>query len=524
MYNMSILEHLSNEPEFWTGFYISDTENVICNTKLLPWACETTDSLLDVIYNNRESILDADRFLFEYVYSHRDKYTTPVNLLLSLKSGDVLRLIFTVSDSKITGMLYRNLDSDVIDSMGSCSSFSSYICDVINNNPDKHYAVIQVDIEKFKIINDSYGDAVGDKILKSIANKLCILLGNEQDYTRLGSDIFVALCEYTDVTSLVSRITEWDELLSQCDGITYRLAWGIYLADSADFSGRTMIDSATIARQNVKGNAINNIGFYEETQKAELRHVRMIESCMRDALVNGEYKVWVQPKYSATSETIVGGESLIRWIKADGTIIYPTDFIPIFEQNGFITEIDRFVWRETCAALRRWKDEGLHVVPISVNMSRKHFENIETVDYIENLIKEFKLPRNLLELEITETLESVCECDTFIKLKQLGYTLLMDDFGSGYSSLNTLKSTNFDKIKMDKEFLSEFLYNPRGQKIISHTISMVKDINLDIIAEGVETKEQAEFLRKNGCDVIQGYYFAKPMNLDSFEELLKSTT
>lgn len=522
MVDENCIQRIVSDSEFWSLFYISDAKSFICNKNLLPWECETTDSILDVLYSNRNDFIPEDMKLYEYIYRRRNSYTSPVNILLRLKSGDVFRLIFGVKNNNIIiGTLYKNLNGDVIDSVDSCSTFSNYISSVIKNDTQGNYAIIQVDIEKFKIINDNYGDSIGDLVLNNIANRLKVLTGSEMNFTRLASDIFVILYKYADVKSLIECVTSWDTILNHFEDIHYRLTWGIYIVEDVNVSGRVMIDSATIARQNMKGNALNNIGFYEETQKEELKHIKSIEEKMEQALENNEFKVYIQPKYSASNHSIIGGESLVRWILPDGSMIYPSDFIPIFEKNGFVVKVDRFVWYETCKKLREWLDKGYNIVPISVNMSRRHLEDLRCVDFIEQTVKEFNLDRKYLQLEITETLDNVCECEVFLKLKELGYSMLMDDFGSGYSSLNTLKTTNFDVIKLDRAFLSEFLHNKRGQKIIRHTISMIKDIDLGIVAEGVETLEQADYLRKSGCDVLQGFYFSKPLSLEEFENLIK---
>lgn len=517
---LNIMNLLFSNRKYWTAFTEGVDRSKIYNKSIIPWLCEDDSSLLDVIYKNRETLIGADKELFTYVYNHLNSYTAPVNMLLHLRHGGVLRLIFQVQDNIIAGMLYNNLETDATVNIDAYTKFANHISDVVIADPNSKYAIVQVDIEQFKLVNSKYGMSRGDEVLQRIHNNLKMLAGDEANCGHLSHDIFAVLCKFTDINALTETVNEWDKRLSTCGDITVRLAWGIYLITDIHMDGRLMLDATMMARQSVKGSALNNIGVYKDTQKEELQRVGEIENHMEQALQDGEFQIYIQPKYLCEGDKLVGGEALVRWRMPDGTMLYPNDFLPIFERNGFVVKMDMFVWDETCRVIRKWLDEGRKVVPISVNMSRLHLKDMQCVQYFESLIKKYQFSRKFLQLEITETLENVCNCETFMALKELGYTLLMDDFGSGYSSLNTLKTTNFDIIKLDKDFLSEFLDNPRGQQIVAHTISMVKGINLGIIAEGVETKEQADFLKEAGCNIIQGYLYSKPLPVDEFTKLL----
>lgn len=517
---MDTLDLLLSNRRYWSAFTVGKDECKIYNKSIVPWLCKDTDSLLDVIYNSRETLIGADKELFTYVYNHLNSYNVPVNMLLHLRLGGVFRLIFQVKDDIIVGMLYNNLETDATVNIDAYTKFANHISDVVIADPKSKYAIVQVDIEQFKLLNSKYGMSRGDEILQRIYNNLKALAGDESNCGHLSHDIFAVLCKFTDIKALTETVSEWDKKLSICGDITVRLAWGIYLITDIYMDGRLMLDATMMARQSVKGSALNNIGVYEDTQKQELQRVGEIENRMEQALQNGEFQIYIQPKYLCEGDKLVGGEALVRWRMPDGTMLYPNDFLPIFEKNGFVVKMDMFVWEETCKVIRNWLDEGKKVVPISVNMSRLHLKNMQCAQYFESLIKKYQFSRKYLQLEITETLENICNCETFMALKELGYTLLMDDFGSGYSSLNTLKSTNFDIIKLDKDFLSEFLENPRGQQIVAHTISMVKGINLGVIAEGVETREQADFLKKAGCNIVQGYLYSKPLPVVEFSKLL----
>lgn len=202
-------------------------------------------------------------------------------------------------------------------------------------------------------------------------------------------------------------------------------------------------------------------------------------------------------------------------------MIAPMEFVPLFEQNGFVVKMDQYIWEEACRTVRAWIEEGLSPIPISVNVSRRHLKDSEFVSVLNRLVETYDIPKQYLEIEITETVEEEEIGSGISLLKDSGFKLLMDDFGSGFSSLNMLKDTKFDVIKMDQGFLRDFIGSDRGKRIVEHTIQMSRDIGLDMVAEGVETKEQAMFLKECGCDTAQGYYYAKPMALEEFNKLMR---
>ena len=247
-----------------------------------------------------------------------------------------------------------------------------------------------------------------------------------------------------------------------------------------------------------------------------------IEEAEDEALENGEFKVYLQPKYQYHGEDaeIVGAEALVRWIDMNGQMKSPEEFIPVFEENGFIMELDQFMWEEVCKLLRRWRSEGRKLIPISVNVSRTYLSKYDVVDYISRLIEMYEIPIEYLPIEITETAENEETLSSAKRFKDRGFTLMMDDFGSGYSSLSMLKDTPFDVLKLDRLFLVECMGNEHGKKIVTHVISMGNDIGLDIMAEGVETKEMADFLYSQGCDVSQGFFFSRAISIPEFEKLL----
>lgn len=382
-------------------------------------------------------------------------------------------------------------------------------------------AFIQFDIEHFQLINDKYGTQVGDEILTFFNDVLSLICDKNQMFCRLTADIFMIVTPYKNRDEIIEFIHFIETKLGNYKNIDYRLAFGVAVTDDHSMDGRLMQDNAAFARQSVKGNALEHIAFYDEDMRNEARYKKTIEDDMYKALSNDEFIMYLQPKYSISSKRIIGAEALARWVHSEKGMISPVDFVPIFEQNGFILKLDQIIWEKACRKIRHWIDCGIQPVPISVNISREYLQHFDVVNQILEYIKKYNIPKEFIELEVTESVNSSDTSKTIEKMKEAGFVTLMDDFGSGYSSLNMLKTTKFDILKIDKGFLSEFMDSPRGRKIISHTIAMSSDIGLDVIAEGVETKEEADFLRSCGCDVAQGFLYSRPVPESDFDVQLR---
>ena len=393
---------------------------------------------------------------------------------------------------------------------------------MLNKNPDSKYAFIQFDIECFKMINDRYGTDMGDRVLAFIDNMLAVLCTAEGAYMRMNADIFLAVISYQDPEDITDFISTLDFNLSWYEGIEYKLVYGVSTLDERKdyFDVREIIDGASIARQSIKGNELKNVAVFNQNLKKDIEHRKNMGAKLRHALENNEFVMYLQPKFDIETETLTGAEALLRWNHPEAGIILPEQFLSVLESNGLILNVDKYIWEQACITLKKWIDEGKKVYPISVNVSRVYIDTENVVDYLKMLIHKYKIPVNLLEIEITETAGGGTSPDIVNELKENGFTMLMDDFGSGYSSLTVLRSTPFDVLKLDRAFLSEFMENDRGKKIISHTIAMSKDMGLKLVAEGVETQEQAEFLQSCGCTTAQGFYYAEPMTIEEFEQLM----
>lgn len=399
--------------------------------------------------------------------------------------------------------------------------FSEKISEIGRRGINK-VAFIQFDIDRFSLINEQYGSDVGDELLRFIHDSLDVICGPLQPHCRFTADVFMIVTPYETVERLNEFVRRVESHLSGFKGMDYYFSFGICLETefTATRPTRKFGDCAAIARKRIKGNALRNIEYFHNDMQRMLFKRNEIEDDMYKALANNEFIMYLQPKYCISTGRIIGAEALTRWIHPTKGMISPADFIPVFEQNGFIVKLDHYIWECAFKKIRNWIDNGIDPLPISVNVSRAYLKEFDAVHALQMLLTKYQIPVELIELEITESIDSEGLDEIIGKFKECGFTMLMDDFGSGYSSLNMLKKTQFDVLKIDRSFLSEFMESDRGRKIISHTISMSQDIGLDIIAEGVETGEQANFLYGAGCDRAQGFYYSRPVPSDEFDKIM----
>ena len=396
--------------------------------------------------------------------------------------------------------------------------FNTRISNLIKAHPEKKFAFVQFDIRNFKFINETYGDEFGNEILNYIFNTLKYYSSETFISSRLTADVFMFITAYTEKQEVIDFVNKLNMQINHYKDSDFRVCFGINFAENLNQPPRYNGDCAAIARFTTKADAVSIYTIYDDSQRDKQRTKGAMEEKMKKALANKEFVMYLQPKYNIQTKKVCGAEALSRWITPDGKITPPLSFIPLAEENGFIKEIDYYIWEEACKTIRDWIDNGKTPIPISINVSRVHLENFNFINKLNELISEYDLPKNLLEVEITETIQNNNTDAAILEIKNNGYTLLMDDFGSGYSSLKMMNNTHFDVIKIDRSFLSHFMISERGKKIISHTIDMSQDIGIDIIAEGVENEIQEEFLLENGCRYAQGFLFSKPIPVDEFNK------
>ena len=403
-------------------------------------------------------------------------------------------------------------------------------------NDNKNYAMVLMDIAKFKVINEIYGYDTANRILKDVADIIRRNIRTTDLSTRYFAATFAFLVRYNDVSEISKTV---DKILAEIDvynatmmnefkdvkrGLITKLVllFGVYLVTDKNLSINTMCDRALLAKRTIKANVNQHIAFYDETLRTKLLNDKKIEDEMYSALERNEFVMYLQPKFDMHTLKVVGSEALVRWIHPTKGFIPPCDFIPLFEQNGFILNLDHYVWEQACKTIRKWINWGLTPTPISVNVSRLHLNSDDFIDFLLHLIKKYNIPPQLLELELTE---SACfeDIEKFLEilnsLKKYGFNIAMDDFGVGYSSLNMLRKIPVDILKLDKEFISTSTADEKGKVVVKHVLAMAKNLNLTTVSEGIETKDQADFLSVAGCDIAQGFLFARPMPIPDFEKV-----
>jgi C_GCAxxG_C_C family probable redox protein len=381
-------------------------------------------------------------------------------------------------------------------------------------------AFIQFDIQKFKIVNDLYGEKFGDEVLDFIERQLEKCCNERQFFINLRSDVFMVVTEYKNERELQAFIRELDSQTRLFKSVKLQMSFGVYTVEDREMELRQMEDRAAMARKAAKKNILRNILFYREQFKESLYNRKFIEENMQAAISERQFCIYLQPKYSITKNEIIGAEALVRWLHPERGMIFPDQFIPVIEENGFIKRLDYYIWEEACRFIKRCEAAGINNCPVSVNVSRIHLRDNECIGILSDMIKDYSIQKKLLELEITETADDQQISMKALQLKEEGFTLLMDDFGSGYSSLNILLETPFDVIKLDRKFMINMMLSGKGRLILEQVITMADKLQLGVLAEGVETKEQVELLQNIGCDQVQGYYYAKPMPEDEFYNLL----
>lgn len=392
----------------------------------------------------------------------------------------------------------------------------------INNNPNEKIALVAADIENFKVTNSIYGTKKCDEILKYLAE--CFkFLSPYGLCTRFGSDHFIFVIKQESVESDIAFIEESAEQISlnaPVENITIK--YGYYGNVNNSNAVNLLCDKALLAAKSILHNYEKTVANYDGPLSVKNEKSQLFESSFNKSLKNGDFKVWFQPKFDANTEELVGAEALVRWIRSDNTIISPAEFIRVFEDDGLIYKLDKYVFETVCNKIRDWLNVGYKIVPVSINISRTSLQHKNIIKEYQEIIKEIGIPAEYVPLEITESSTTANKTikDFTEDLKNSGFKIHMDDFGSGLSSLESLNLLPFDVIKLDKSLI-DFIGTPIGEELLRHSIELIQFMNLKIIAEGVETKEQLEFLRKLKCDHIQGYYFAAPMSYDKFIKYLE---
>ena len=404
------------------------------------------------------------------------------------------------------------------------NAFKEKATELLMENPDVPYILTCFDIMNFRYINEGYGHLKADMLLRDIAVVLRESYTYQETFGRLSADRFVGLC--VDDGRGEDRKKFIDERLEKASeetGMKYPIKFkvGIYYIRDKKEPISDMIDKANLARKSVTAGNRGLQAEYREQLMEETRKQERVESRMHEALENGEFHPYLQPKWNMATDQIAGAEALIRWIDEKGNIIPPDEFIPVFERNGFIEHIDFYMLDEVCKYIRQMIDEGREVYPVSINQSRYLLYDPNYIMKVQEIMLKYRVPKGLIELEITETVffnEKERMLDVMRNLKEFNMNLSIDDFGSGYSSLNLLRDIPFDVLKIDRGFLDESVQSDSGKWILRKIVEMAEGLHLKVICEGVETHEQVEMLLDIGCIYAQGFLYSRPIPIEEFME------
>ncbi len=403
---------------------------------------------------------------------------------------------------------------------------------LLKKYPNEKFTIVNLDIVNFKAINDLYDFTIGDKVLKSIAETGKTVKDKKFVQCRIGRDDFLLFHTYEFFAELETTRFNYEakfrSMLPEIENHFVSYRYGRYAIEDNNEDINSIVNKVLLAHSYAKHNTKDAICDYSDDFKTRLIKSTEITNKQKFALINKEFKMYLQPKCNLLDGTAVGAEALVRWQEKDGTMIFPNDFIPLFENNGFIIELDMYMLEQVCKTLARWKNEGFKSIPISVNFSRKHLDLENFAGKIEDIANRYKVDKGLIEIELTEGIflenESVLR-SILTDLHDRGFTLSMDDFGTGYSSLGLLHSLPVDVIKLDRSFVTKTEEAVRAAIIVESVAHMTKKLGIPTVAEGVETLAQVEFLQTIGCTTAQGYYYSKPIPVDEFEQrwLLQKT-
>lgn len=443
--------------------------------------------------------------------------STVVTVVVIIALMILFLVVELISNARANRMIKRFAFDDEITGGKNFNYFKREAAEILRRYKGMAFSVHRFDIANFRYINEAYGHQKADQLLKAITEEAESIFSSNELCVRMNADQYVLLTKNTlDLEERLFVFTDKVNARALDIGIRYPIKFkrGVYNIQDTSEDISIIIDKANAARKELNGEEKECVAIYSDKMVRDMRKVNKIESSMEQALFNGEFKLFIQPKWDIVENHLYGGEALVRWIRDDGTMVYPSDFIPIFEKNGFIEQLDMFMLESSCQLIRQLMDAGKPVYPISVNQSRVLLHNPQYLDKVKEVMHRYDIPGHCIELEVTETvlfMDQERMLYIMNSLKAEDIPLSMDDFGSGYSSLNMLKDFPFDVLKIDKEFFSESITSEASILILTKIVEMAHGLGIKVICEGVETKDQIEILRKVGVRYVQGYYYSRPI-------------
>lgn len=445
-----------------------------------------------------------------------------LDMVLEIPTEDEMGQLVDVFNTTVVRMRHK-AEHDPLTDVYNHDKFCQEAEEMLKNE-EKKVVVIRLDVDQFKTVNELFDWEVGNRLLKYIAKVLTDNTPRDCIFGREGGDVFHICLYYEEFGEILSLLDDIKREICKFNEINLKIYphFGICLCSNRDLSVHIICDHAGVALKQIKGNILETYAVYDDRLEERIMNRKFVEIQKEAAMINREFFVQMQPKTNMLTDKIVGAEALVRWKHPEKGIIRPDEFIPVFEKDGYILNLDEFVWEESCRYIAKWLQKGIEV-PVSVNVSRMHIFDESFINKLTCLTEKYNIPKNLLELEFTESamLDDVADLYRIMEeLGGMGFPLVMDDFASGYSSLNMLKALDFDVVKLDKEFVDEVTENNKSYQLVAATIGMLHKLNVKIVGEGIETIGQVEKLKNAGLIIAQGYYYSKPLNIDSFEEKL----
>ena len=432
-----------------------------------------------------------------------------------------IKLVDTTAEQKRLEEEKFRAERDLLTGLYNRSAFFKRAAEILRASKNDEFYLVATDIMDFKLVNNLFGEAEGNEVLKLQAALLSSSAAPNSVYGRLTADKFAALVpkESFDLEATKQNNETLQQSLAKYN---YKIQnyTGVYAVADKFENVKMMYDKAAMTIENIRGNMEMSTAFYDSSiMDKQIRDKRVVSE-FEDALARGEFVMYLQPQINAADEKIVGAEALVRWIKPEKGIVPPLDFIPVLEKSGLIHKLDQYMWEEAAKKLAEWKAVGRDLY-ISINISAKDFYYCDVYKFLTSLVEKYQIEPQKLKVEITETVlmqDVNAHKEILRKLNDYGFTIEMDDFGSGYSSLNTLKNVEMNTLKIDMGFLRAASFSQKVKDIISSIISMSKTLGMTVVTEGVETEDQVKFLREASCDIFQGFYFSKPISIEDFEK------
>ena len=419
--------------------------------------------------------------------------------------------------------LYELAYIDPITNLGNYNAYLEKIKEKLGFHTKK--TMIILDIDKFKSFNKKYGHTKGNELLKKVGEEIKSAIRKTDIVCRLANDVFgIFLVGEVDVENITERLNKKISRINvENTWYNLRISMGVYICDFEENNIQVMIDKAIFAHDSIKGKYNVTYGLFTEEFEQKMVRESEIENRMEEAIQNKEFEVYYQPQIDTKTERIAGAEALIRW-NENGKSISPNEFIPIFERNLFIIKLDAYIFEMVCKHIKEMKQEVKKIPKISVNISK---ESLAEKDFLERYMKitnQYEIDPNIIQFEITErtTMESNIDMKEILeKIKEKGFGIAIDDFGTGYSSLNMLEILPIDTIKIDKSFIDKIGQEKNAIDLLEIIIYITQKLHLKTVAEGVEKSEQVKYLKEKNCDFIQGYFYARPLDIADFKKYIK---